>query len=234
MKITVIRFPGSNCDHDVEHVYGSVLGGEVSTVWHKERDLKKADIVVLPGGFSFGDYLRTGALARVSPIMEEVKRFSDKGGSVIGICNGFQILCECGLLPGVLLRNINTKFLSRMVNIRVERTTTPFTGKYSKGDVITCPIAHGEGNYFCDTETLKKLEGEGQVVFRYSDSAGVRADDNREINPNGALNSIAGISNSNGNIVGLMPHPERAVEEMIGSIGKNSGLDVFQSSLTGV
>lgn len=234
MKITVIRFPGSNCDHDVEHVYGSVQGGEVSTVWHKERDLKKADIVVLPGGFSFGDYLRTGALARVSPIMEEVKRFSDKGGPVIGICNGFQILCECGLLPGVLLRNINTKFLSRMVNIRVERTSTPFTKKYSKGDVITCPIAHGEGNYFCDAETLQKLEGEGQVVFRYCDPAGVRLDDSREINPNGALNSIAGISNPKGNIVGLMPHPERAVEDIVGNIGKHSGKEVFQSSMAGV
>jgi phosphoribosylformylglycinamidine synthase I len=228
MKATVVRFPGSNCDHDVEHLYGTLLGATVSVVWHTEKDLHKPDVVVIPGGFSFGDYLRTGALARVSPVMESVKKFADDGGAVIGICNGFQILCECGLLPGVLLRNIETKFLSRYISMKVENNKTPFSRKLAKNDIITCPIAHGEGNYFCDAETLKVLEGEGQVVFRYCDREGNRADDNREINPNGSLNSIAGICSSRGNVVGLMPHPERAVETIVGARGGESGLNVFQ------
>lgn len=227
MKATVIRFPGSNCDHDVEHLYGSLLEGEVSVVWHTERDLKKPDVVVIPGGFSFGDYLRTGALARVSPVMESVKKFADDGGAVIGICNGFQILCECGLLPGVLLRNIEMKFLSRFVSIKVENNGTPFTKRFQKGAIVTCPIAHGEGNYFCDSDTLSSLEGNGQVVFRYCDAAGQRADNNRETNPNGSLNSIAGICSVKGNVVGLMPHPERAVEALVGLKGGTSGLGVF-------
>ncbi len=227
MKATVIRFPGSNCDHDVEHLYGSLLEGEVSVVWHTERDLKKPDVVVIPGGFSFGDYLRTGALARVSPVMESVKKFADDGGAVIGICNGFQILCECGLLPGVLLRNIEMKFLSRFVSIKVENNGTPFAKRFQKGAIVTCPIAHGEGNYFCDSDTLSSLEGNGQVVFRYCDAAGQRADNNRETNPNGSLNSIAGICSVKGNVVGLMPHPERAVEALVGLKGGTSGLGVF-------
>ncbi len=227
MKATVIRFPGSNCDHDVEHLYGSLLEGGVSVVWHTERDLKKPDVVVIPGGFSFGDYLRTGALARVSPVMESVKKFADDGGAVIGICNGFQILCECGLLPGVLLRNIEMKFLSRFVSIKVENNGTPFTKRFQKGAIVTCPIAHGEGNYFCDSETLSSLEGNGQVVFRYCDATGQRADNDREINPNGSLNSIAGICSVKGNVVGLMPHPERAVEALVGLKGGTSGLGVF-------
>lgn len=227
MKATVIRFPGSNCDHDVEHLYGSLLEGEVSVVWHTERDLKKPDVVVIPGGFSFGDYLRTGALARVSPVMESVKKFADDGGAVIGICNGFQILCECGLLPGVLLRNIEMKFLSRFVSIKVENNGTPFTKRFQKGAIVTCPIAHGEGNYFCDSDTLSSLEGNGQVVFRYCDATGQRADNDREINPNGSLNSIAGICSVKGNVVGLMPHPERSVEALVGLKGGTSGLGVF-------
>jgi phosphoribosylformylglycinamidine synthase len=227
MKATVVRFPGSNCDHDAEHLYGTVLGGEVSVVWHTEKDLKKPDVVVIPGGFSFGDYLRTGALARVSPVMESVKKFADDGGAVIGICNGFQILCECGLLPGVLLRNIQMKFLSRFVSIRVDNNKTSFTKNFKVGSVITCPIAHGEGNYFCDPETLKRLEDGGQIVFRYCDKNGTRADDDREINPNGSLHSIAGICSPKGNVVGLMPHPERVVEALVGSQGNRSGLPVF-------
>ncbi len=231
MRVTVVRFPGSNCDHDVEHLYGVELGANIEVVWHKDRDLKNPEVIVIPGGFSFGDYLRTGALARVSPVMEEVKKFSDIGGKVIGICNGFQILCECGFLPGVLLKNIKTKFLSRYVNIKVERTDTSFTKNYTKNTVITCPIAHGEGNYFADPETIKKLEGEGLVVFRYCDLHGDVRHDDLSINPNGAINSIAGISNKQGNIVGLMPHPERAAEKIVGHIGTETGRDVFVSSL---
>jgi len=232
MRVSVIRFPGSNCDHDIEHVYGSVLGATVEVVWHKDTDLQRPDVVVLPGGFSYGDYLRTGALARVSPIMEEVRSFSKKGGPVIGICNGFQILCECELLPGALLRNVNTQFLSRFVNIKIERVTTPFTKAYQKGDIITCPVAHGEGNYFCDEETLKRLEGEGLITFRYCDSSGNVDPKDRRSNPNGAMNSIAGISNPKGNLIGLMPHPERAAELIVGSIGASSGLKLFESSLS--
>ncbi|MDZ4784657.1 MAG: phosphoribosylformylglycinamidine synthase subunit PurQ [bacterium] len=231
MRVTVVRFPGSNCDHDVEHVYAALLNASVETIWHKERDLKNPDLVILPGGFSFGDYLRTGALARVSPIMEEVKKFSDTGGKLIGICNGFQILCECGLLPGVLLRNINRKFLSRYVNIKVENNLIPFTSKYENGEIITCPVAHGEGNYFIDPENLKALEGDGLVVFRYCDPNGNIDHENFEINPNGSMNSIAGISNKKGNILGLMPHPERAAESIVGNIGNASGLKVFESCL---
>jgi len=228
MRATIIRFPGSNCDHDVEHLYGTLLGASTSVIWHTERDLKKPDFVVLPGGFSFGDYLRTGALARVSPVMDSVKKFVSEGGSVIGICNGFQILCECGLLPGVLLRNIERQFLSRFVSIRVESTASTFTQKFQKNSVLTCPVAHGEGNYFCDQETLKALEGDGQVVFRYCDRSGSRDDSSREINPNGSLNSIAGIMNAKGNVVGLMPHPERAVETLVGAVGGTTGLAMFQ------
>lgn len=228
MKATVVRFPGSNCDHDVEHLYGSLLGASVTVAWHTEKDLKKPDVIVVPGGFSFGDYLRTGALARVSPIMESIKKFADDGGAVIGICNGFQILCECGLLPGVLLRNIDMKFLSRFVSMKAENTKTPFTNKFEKNSVITCPIAHGEGNYFCDEETLNALENNGQIVFRYCDKDGNRLDTDREINPNGSLHSIAGICNARGNVVGLMPHPERAVEGIVGARGSDSGLRVFQ------
>jgi phosphoribosylformylglycinamidine synthase I len=228
MNVTVVVFPGSNCDHDVEYTYGNLLGAKVTSVWHKEHDLKKPDVVVLPGGFAYGDYLRTGALAKLSPVMQEVIKFSEKGGKVIGICNGFQILCEAGMLPGVLLQNIGTQFLSQFVNIKVENNSTAFTKNYSKGEVITCPIAHGEGNYYADAETISRLEGDGRVVFRYSDKNGKAIHDSRETNPNGAINSIAGISNEGGNVVGLMPHPERAAQPVVGFIGGDSGLAVFR------
>lgn len=231
MKVSLIRFPGSNCDHDIEHLYGNLLQAKVETIWHKEHDLKNPDIVVLPGGFSYGDYLRTGALARVSPVMQEVRKFADKGGKVIGICNGFQILCECMLLPGALLKNIKTKFLSHYVHIRVERSDTPFTTLYKKGDVITCPVAHGEGNYFADPDTIKKLEDEGQIIFRYCSKDGVINHQDLSINPNGSINSIAGVSNKQGNVVGLMPHPERSAEKIVGYIGGDTGFDVFRSVL---
>ena len=229
MKVTVVVFPGSNCDHDIIHTYSVLLDAEVSSVWHQDRDLKNPDIVVLPGGFSYGDYLRTGALAKLSPVMQEVRNFAQKGGSVIGICNGFQILCEAQLLPGVLLQNINTQFLSQFVHIKVENNKTAFSANYSLGDIIPCPIAPGDGNYSPVPETIEFLEGEGLVVFRYCDEKGKVSHDSRLINPNGAVNSIAGICNKGGNIVGMMPHPERAAEEKVGFIGAKSGLAVFNA-----
>lgn len=229
MKVSVLVFPGSNCDHDVEHVCGSVLKQDVSMVWHKDHDLKNPDVVVVPGGFSYGDYLRTGALAKLSPIMEEVRKFAAKGGSVIGICNGFQILCEAQLLPGVLLQNSGMKFLSQFVGVRVERADTPFTKKYNVGDVIECPIAHGEGNYFADAETIKSIEGNGQVVFRYASREGIVNAGDSELNPNGSLNAIAGICNEKRNVVGMMPHPERASEDLVGYIGGETGRRLFES-----
>jgi phosphoribosylformylglycinamidine synthase I len=218
MKVSVIVFPGSNCDHDAQYVYQNLLKCEVSLVWHRDRDLKDADIVVIPGGFSYGDYLRTGAMARLSPAMQEVKSFSEKGGKVIGICNGFQILCEAGLLPGALLRNSSRKFISKFVSLKVENTTSSFTKLYSKGDIITCPVAHGEGSYYADQDTLTSLEDNGQVVFRYIQ------------NPNGSAHDIAGICNKLGNVVGLMPHPERASEQLVGALGSTTGLKVLQSA----
>jgi phosphoribosylformylglycinamidine synthase subunit PurQ / glutaminase len=227
MKVSVVVFPGSNCDHDVIHVYQKLLSAQVKSIWHKDTDLGNPDVVVLPGGFSYGDYLRTGALAKLSPVMRSVSEFASKGGKVIGICNGFQILCESGLLPGVLLQNVGMQFLSQFVHIKVERTNTAFTDKYKKGEIITCPIAHGDGNYFADSETISRIEGQGQVVFRYCDVNGKISNQDRSVNPNGSINSIAGICNEAGNVVGLMPHPERASEEIVGFIGKSSGLKMF-------
>lgn len=227
MRVSVVVFPGSNCDHDAWHVYKNLLKQDVNMIWHRDTDLQKPDVVILPGGFAYGDYLRTGALAKISPVMRAVKDFADKGGQVLGICNGFQILCEAGLLPGALLQNIDMKFLSRFVTMRVENLKTPFTKRFTQGGLITCPIAHGEGNYFADSETIKRLEGQGQVVFRYCDKDGKVNPEDRETNPNGAINAIAGICNEKGNVVGLMPHPERACEEMIGQVGGGSGLGVF-------
>ena len=227
MKVAVIIFPGSNCDHDAVHTYSALLKQDVKEIWHRDTDLENPDLVVIPGGFSFGDYLRTGAFARVSPIMEEVAKFAAAGGPIVGICNGFQILCEVGLLPGALLQNVDRKFLSRFIHLKIENTSTPFTHKMSAGDIITCPIAHNEGNYFADEETIKALEGEGRVVFRYCDAEGNLDSENRAINPNGSINSIAGITNEAGNVVGLMPHPERATEDLIGHIGGHSGLSVM-------
>ena len=228
MRVSVVVFPGSNCDHDAIYGYESLKGAIVTSVWHRESDLKSPELVVIPGGFAYGDYLRTGAMAKLSPVMKEVVKFAEKGGPVLGICNGFQILCEAGLLPGVLLRNIDLKFLSMFVTLKVENYSTPFTKGIRKGSLITCPIAHGEGNYFADEETIKELEGEGRVVFRYCNLKGEWNQDDRLSNPNGATNSIAGICNSKGNVVGLMPHPERACEKLIGHVGGESGAGVFR------
>ena len=212
--IGVVVFPGSNCDHDTYHVLKHVCGQTARFVWHKESDLADLDAVILPGGFSYGDYLRTGAIARFSPVMQSVAAFAKKGGPVLGICNGFQILQEAGLLPGAMLRNKSVKFLSQPVTIRVERTDTVATSSARKGDVLRMPIAHGEGNFYMTDAELDRLEGEGQVVFRYVDAEG-RADD--AANVNGSCRAIAGVCNAGRNVVGLMPHPERASEPELGS-----------------
>ncbi len=231
MKVGVVVFPGTNCDQDIEHVYRELLNVETVKIWHRDTSLPKVDVVVLPGGFSYGDYLRTGALAKLSPVMEAVRGFADRGGKVLGICNGFQILCEAGLLPGVLLENIGRRFLSRFVHMRIDSDRSFFTTGTTKGSVITCPIAHFQGNFFADPETISRLEGDGQVVFRYCDQSGRQLDGDISVNVNGSLNSIAGITNSRGNVVGLMPHPERAVELLSGFIGGNSGLNPFRSTI---
>jgi len=222
MKVAVVTFPGSNCDHDVYKAI-QLVGGDPSFRWHRGHDLGSADVVALPGGFSYGDYLRAGAIARFSPVMEDVVSFARRGGLVLGICNGFQILCEAGLLPGALIRNRTLKFESLPARVRVERTDTPFTSDYADGDVLKLPIAHGEGNYRADDETLAELEGEGRVIFRYVDREG-RATD--RANPNGSANNIAGIVNDQGNVLGMMPHPERSVEPLLGS---TDGLPLFTS-----
>jgi phosphoribosylformylglycinamidine synthase subunit PurQ / glutaminase len=214
MKFGVVVFPGSNCDHDTYHVISKVIGQPVNFIWHKEEEIDRYDAIILPGGFSFGDYLRTGAIARFSPVMKSVVEFAREGGLVLGICNGFQILCEAGLLPGALLRNRDLKFICGHINIRVESSDTPFTSACLAGQVISAPIAHGEGNYFCDQRTLDELEGEGRVIFRYCDASGSVTD---ESNPNGSLNNIAGICNRDRNVLGMMPHPERASESLLGS-----------------
>jgi phosphoribosylformylglycinamidine synthase I len=214
MKFGVVVFPGSNCDHDTYHVISKVIGQPVDFIWHKEEAIDRYDAIILPGGFSFGDYLRTGAIARFSPVMSSVVEFAKAGGLVLGICNGFQILCEAGLLPGALLRNRDLKFICEHINIRVESPDTPFTSACSVGQVISAPIAHGEGNYFCDQRTLDELEGEGRVIFRYCDASGRVTD---ESNPNGSLNNIAGICNRDRNVLGMMPHPERASESLLGN-----------------
>lgn len=223
MKFAIIVFPGSNCDHDAYHAVKHVLGQPTEFVWHKQTSLQGADVVVLPGGFSHGDYLRTGAIARFSPIMNAVIDFARAGGPVLGICNGFQILLEAGLLPGAMLRNRGLKFRCEHVHVRVERTDTPFTALASHGSVLRMPIAHGEGNYFADADVLRRLEANGQVVFRYTDAAGDVVD---AANPNGSVDAIAGICNDERNVVGLMPHPERACEKAVGS---DDGLIVFRS-----
>lgn len=233
-RVSVILFPGSNCDHDVLHLYSELLGAECSLIWHTENNLKNPDLVVLPGGFSYGDYLRTGAIAKLSPVMNEVKRFADKGGPVLGICNGFQILCEAGLLPGVLLPNSCLRFLSRFVHIKVESTQTVFSRGSKVGAVISCPIAHFEGNYFADSDCIKAIEDNQQVIWRYCSKNGEVDATNSEWNVNGSINSIAGITNTKRNVVGLMPHPERASESVVGYVGLKSGFEVFSSSLLGL
>ena len=214
MKFSVVVFPGSNSDHDAFYAASRVIGESAELVWHKDTDLKGADVVILPGGFAHGDYLRTGAIARFSPIMGAVKGFADRGGPVLGICNGFQVLLEAGLLPGAMVRNDRIKFVSRIVPVRVEQTDTPFTVACAANQVLQLPIAHGEGNYYAPPDVLDELERNRQVVFRYSDASGAVAP---EFNPNGSLNSIAGICNRARNVVGLMPHPERASEAALGS-----------------
>jgi len=214
VKVGVVVFPGSNCDHDTVHVLGEVCGQDVREVWHKDSDLRDLDAVVLPGGFAYGDYLRTGAIARFSPVMKAVGEFARRGGPVLGICNGFQILQEAGLLPGAMLRNQGVKFLSQPVHVRVERTDTPATTGLTQGTVLTMPIAHGEGNFYAPPEEIARLEGEGQVVFRYTTKDG-RLDP--AANVNGSAAAIAGVCNAARNVVGLMPHPERAAEAALGS-----------------
>jgi phosphoribosylformylglycinamidine synthase len=214
MKFSVVVFPGSNSDHDAFYAASRVIGEQAELIWHKDHDLKGADVVILPGGFAHGDYLRTGAIARFSPIMSAVKAFADRGGPVLGICNGFQVLLEAGLLPGAMVRNDRIKFVSQIVPVRVEQTDTPFTAACAAKQVLHLPIAHGEGNYYAAPDELKELEANRQVIFRYTSPAGeVGAD----WNPNGSLNSIAGICNRERNVVGLMPHPERASELSLGS-----------------
>ena len=223
MKFGVVVFPGSNCDHDAYHVVSKHVGQPVDFIWHKETDLSGFDAVIIPGGFSYGDYLRAGALARFSPVMESVKRFAADGGFVFGICNGFQILCESGLLPGALRRNAGLHFICKHVNLKVENANMPFTTEVEDDKVLSIPIAHAEGNYTCDDETYNSLEENGQIVFRYCDENGEVTD---AANPNGARSNIAGISNQNRNVLGMMPHPERACEELLGS---NDGQNIFRS-----
>jgi phosphoribosylformylglycinamidine synthase len=223
MKFAVIVFPGSNCDHDAYHAARHVLGHDAEFVWHKDTTLKGADVVILPGGFSYGDYLRTGAIAQFSPVMAAVKAFAAGGGPLLGICNGFQVLCESRLLPGALLRNRDLKFHCEHIRVRVEQTDTPFTLRAARGQVLSLPIAHGEGNYFADSETLADLESSRRVIFRYCDPSGEVID---SANPNGSVNGIAGICNESRNVVGLMPHPERACESPLGS---EDGLVLFDS-----
>jgi phosphoribosylformylglycinamidine synthase subunit PurQ / glutaminase len=214
MKFAVIVFPGSNCDHDAYHAVKDVLGQDAEFVWHKETDLRGADAVILPGGFSHGDYLRTGAIARFSPVMNAVRTFAAAGGPVLGVCNGFQILLEAGLLPGAMLRNRELKFRCEFVHVRVEQTDTPFTFACTPRQVLRVPIAHGEGNYFTTPEELRRLQQNRQIVFRYTNASGEVTDD---ANPNGSIDAIAGICNERRNVVGLMPHPERACELALGS-----------------
>lgn len=222
-KFGVIRFPGSNCDQDALHVIRNVLGRPAEYVWHEARDLRGFDVVILPGGFSYGDYLRTGAVARFAPVMEAVRRHAERGKPVLGICNGFQILCEAHLLPGALVRNASCRFICRYVLLRVENVDTPFTRAYSAGQVLRLPIAHGEGRYVCDTATLQELEEQRRVLFRYVNA---RGEPDPGSNPNGSVASIAGIANERFNVVGMMPHPERASEKILGSA---DGRGVFES-----
>ena len=223
MKFGVVVLPGSNCDHDALHVATSVLGSDAEVLWHKDTDLKGADCVIIPGGFAYGDYLRAGALAKFAPIMEPIRRHAEAGGLVLGICNGFQVLTEVGLLPGALMRNQHLRFLSRDVFLRTEEVDTPFTSLLTKGEIFRVPIAHGEGNYYADDETLDALERNGQVIFRYCDDEGRLTAD---ANPNGSARNIAAICNPGRNVLGMMPHPERCAESVLGNA---EGLKIFRS-----
>ena len=223
MKFGVIVFPGSNCDHDAYHVISKHVGQPVDFIWHRDTDLSSYDAVIIPGGFSYGDYLRAGALARFSPVMASVKQFAARGGYVLGICNGFQILCEAGLLPGALIRNRDLHFVCEHVTVRVESVETPFTNQVKRGEVLRLPIAHADGNYVCDDATLEQLQTEDSIILRYCDENGVPTEAS---NPNGSRDNIAGICNRERNVMGLMPHPERACEELLGS---TDGRDIFRS-----
>ena len=225
MKFSIVVFPGSNCDHDAYQAAKHVLREDAELIWHKDTSLKGADVVILPGGFAHGDYLRTGAVARFSPVMQAVRAFADAGGPVLGICNGFQILQEAGLLPGAMLRNRSLHFRCEHVHVRVEHTDTPFTAAAKSHQVLRIPIAHGEGNYYAEPDVIDRLERNRQIVFRYVTASG---DETDEANPNGSIHNIAGITNDARNIVGLMPHPERACELAVGSA---DGLVLFQSVL---
>lgn len=223
MKFGVVIFPGSNCDHDTYYVLKDIMKQKTTFLWHKEHDLKNVDCVILPGGFSYGDYLRSGAIAKFSPLMLEVVEFANKGGLVLGICNGFQILMELGLLPGAMIRNKNLKFLCQHVHIKVENNKTLFTRKGKKGQVLKIPIAHYEGNYIAPPDTIQELKANGQIILRYCDAEGHLSE---EANVNGSLESIAGLVNTSGNIMGMMPHPERASEMILGS---EDGKIIFDS-----
>ncbi|HED06823.1 MAG TPA: phosphoribosylformylglycinamidine synthase subunit PurQ [Ignavibacteria bacterium] len=222
-KFGVVVFPGSNCDHDAYYVLKNIFKREVNFLWHKESDLQESDVIILPGGFSYGDYLRSGSIARFSPIMNSVIDFANKGGTVLGICNGFQILLEAGLLPGVLLKNNSLQFVCKDVYLKTRNFETVFTNNISENDVLKMPIAHGEGNYFADEQTIEKLENNNQILFRYSSKGG---NVDKEYNPNGSILNIAGIANKKGNILGMMPHPERCCDPLL---GKTDGTKIFNS-----
>jgi phosphoribosylformylglycinamidine synthase I len=226
MKFGVVIFPGSNCDQDMIYVLRNIMKQEVVELWHKDRDLKKTDFIILPGGFSYGDYLRSGAIARFSPIMNEVMEFADKGGYVFGVCNGFQILCEAGLAPGALLRNTDLKFTCKNVFIKAVHNDSLITSAIPKGKALKVPVAHGEGNYYNDAAGLKQMQDNGQILFQYCDESGAV---NAESNPNGSLDNIAGICNARKNVFGMMPHPERASDALLSN---TDGLFLFNSLLS--
>ncbi|HEY6089482.1 MAG TPA: phosphoribosylformylglycinamidine synthase subunit PurQ [Gemmatimonadaceae bacterium] len=228
MKFGIVTFPGSNCDYDAFHAVTDVLGEEATYLWHKDHDLQNSDVIVLPGGFSYGDYLRAGAIARFSPIMQEVAGHARSGGPVLGICNGFQIACEAGLLPGALMRNSHLQFVSAEVRVRVENSDTMFSNLYERGEILRMPVAHGDGRYVAPAGVLEELEAEGRVIFRYADADGTIS---ANANPNGSERNIAGIINEGGNVLGMMPHPERACSPLLGS---DDGVRLFESILARV
>jgi phosphoribosylformylglycinamidine synthase subunit PurQ / glutaminase len=228
VRFGIVTFPASNCDYDAYHAVTEILGEEAVYLWHKDHDLQGSDVIILPGGFSYGDYLRVGAIARFSPIMQEVAAYAKSGGPVLGICNGFQIACEAGLLPGALMRNSHLQFVSAEARIRVENADTMFTNLYERGEVLRIPIAHGDGRYVATPDVLDQLEGEGRVIFKYADASGTLSAD---ANPNGSERNIAGIINEGGNVLGMMPHPERACSPLLGS---SDGVRLLESILTRV
>ncbi len=225
MKFGVLVFPGSNCDHDTYHVLAEITHQPVTFLWHDSEDLQNVDAVLVPGGFAYGDYLRTGAIARFSPVMQSVRKFADAGGLVLGICNGFQILTESGLLPGALMRNAGLKYICKQVHLRTETTHSPFTSQLQPGQVLRIPIGHMEGNYYCDDQTLRELQAEDRIAFRYCTPDGRITP---EANPNGSLDNIAGVLNKGRNVLGMMPHPDRSSESILGSA---DGLAIFQSMI---